>query len=75
MTIPMDCPDGVTPLDPDEMAGLKFKHITTLQELDELEQANIEEGLQWLARRRPGKLGAIYPNRPTVQCVPQENSF
>jgi Fic-DOC domain mobile mystery protein B len=52
MTIPMDYPEGATPLDPDELGGLKFKHITTLQELDELEQANIEEGLQWLARRR-----------------------
>jgi Fic-DOC domain mobile mystery protein B len=43
-------PDGATPLDPDERDGLKFKHITTREELDELEQANIESGLQWLAR-------------------------
>jgi Fic-DOC domain mobile mystery protein B len=48
----MDYPEGATPLDPDEMAGLKFKHITTRGELDELEQANIEDGLRWLARRR-----------------------
>jgi Fic-DOC domain mobile mystery protein B len=34
------------------MAGLKFRHITTRGELDELEQANIEDGLRWLARRR-----------------------
>jgi Fic-DOC domain mobile mystery protein B len=53
MTMPMDYPDGATPLDPDELGGLKFKHITTRGELDELEQANIEEGLRWLARRRP----------------------
>jgi Fic-DOC domain mobile mystery protein B len=53
MTIPMEYPEGATPLDPDELGGLKFKHITTRGELDELEQANIEEGLQWLARRRP----------------------
>lgn len=45
-------PDGATPLDPDEIEGLKFKHITTRGELDELEQANIEEGLLWLGRRR-----------------------
>jgi Fic-DOC domain mobile mystery protein B len=45
-------PEGATPLDPDELGGLKFKHITTRVELDELEQANIESGLRWLARRR-----------------------
>ncbi|MEM9370155.1 MAG: cell filamentation protein Fic, partial [Pseudomonadota bacterium] len=47
-------PDGATPLDPDEIEGLKFDHITTRGELDELEQANIAEGLQWLGRRRRG---------------------
>jgi len=25
----MDYPEGATPLDPDELEGLKFKHITT----------------------------------------------
>lgn len=34
------------------MGGLKFKHITTRGELDEFEQANIEDGLRWLARMR-----------------------
>ena len=47
-------PDGATPLDPDERDGLKFPHITTRGELNELEQANITEGLSWLARRRGG---------------------
>lgn len=45
-------PIGATPLDPDELEGLKFRHITTRDQLDELEQANIEQGLQWLARSR-----------------------
>ena len=45
-------PEGATPLDPDERAGLKFKHVTTRGELDELEQTNIETGLRWVARRR-----------------------
>ncbi len=45
-------PEGATPLDPDEIAGLKFQHITTRGELDELEQSNIEQGLRWLARSR-----------------------
>lgn len=48
----MDYPEGATPLDPDEMDGLKFKHITTRGELDELEQVNIEDGLRWLGRQR-----------------------
>lgn len=47
-----DEPDGATPLDPDEMEGLRFKHVTTRGELDELEQANVQSGLQWLSRRR-----------------------
>ena len=44
--------EGATPLDLDKMEGLKFKHITTRGELDHLEQANIQEGLQWLARQK-----------------------
>jgi len=52
MTGAMDYPDGATPLDPDELGGLKFRHITTREELDELEQANIESGLRWLARQK-----------------------
>jgi Fic-DOC domain mobile mystery protein B len=34
------------------MEGLRYKHITTRGELDELEQVNIESGLLWLRRRR-----------------------
>ncbi|MGH1373395.1 MAG: mobile mystery protein B [Cellvibrionaceae bacterium] len=45
-------PDGATPLDPDEMEGLKFQHVTTRGELDQLEQANIQEGLKWLKKRK-----------------------
>ncbi|MEE9320364.1 MAG: mobile mystery protein B [Granulosicoccus sp.] len=45
-------PDGATPLDPDEVEGLRFRHVTTRDELDQLEQANIVEGLQWLKRQR-----------------------
>ena len=45
-------PDGATPLDPDEMAGLRHTYVTTREELDELEQANIETGLLWLGRQR-----------------------
>ncbi len=29
-------PEGATPIDPDERDGLKFKHVTTRGQLDEL---------------------------------------
>jgi Fic-DOC domain mobile mystery protein B len=45
-------PPGATPLDPNELNGLKHKHITTQAELDELEQANIQSGLLWLAGQK-----------------------
>ncbi len=48
----MQYPEGATPLDPDELIGLKYKHITTREELDHLEQANIESGLMWLKRQK-----------------------
>lgn len=54
-------PDGATPLGPDEMRGLKFKHVTTRGELDELEQANIQQGIIWLfARKRGDILDSIF---------------
>lgn len=49
---PFTEPDGATPLEPEELEGLKFKHITTRGQLDHLEQANIEKGLRWLSRKR-----------------------
>jgi len=51
----MDDPDGATPLDPDELEGLKFPHVETRDELDQLEQQNIQEGYNWLARQRKYK--------------------
>lgn len=45
-------PAGATPLDPDEMDGLKIKHVTTRQELDRWEQDNINDAIQWLEKRR-----------------------
>ena len=49
-------PEGATPLDPNELGGLKHKHITTQGELDQLEQANISSGLRWLGRQRANVL-------------------
>lgn len=51
-----DEPEGATPLGPDDIAGLKFRHITTRDELNELEQANIQQGLLWLSRQRGGDI-------------------
>ena len=51
----MEYLDGETPLDPDEMEGLKYPHIQTRGELNQLEQHNIQEGYKWLARQRKHK--------------------
>ena len=47
----MDFPKGATPLDVDELEGLKFAHIQTRDELNQVEQANIQEGFKWLAKQ------------------------
>ncbi|MEW8626621.1 MAG: mobile mystery protein B [Candidatus Thiodiazotropha sp.] len=48
----VDYPDGTTLLDPDELDGLKFKHVSTRGELDQLEQAGLTEGLKWLDKQK-----------------------
>lgn len=48
----IEYPPDATPLDPEELDGLKLKHITTRGELDRWEQDNIQDALAWLARRR-----------------------
>ena len=47
---------GVTPIDPDEMAGLIPTHITTQGELNEWEQTNILQGLKWALRQKRREL-------------------
>jgi Fic-DOC domain mobile mystery protein B len=42
--------DGQTPPDPDEMGGLKPKHITTQAELNAFELHNIVAGQRWAMR-------------------------
>jgi len=44
--------DGQTPLDEDEKEGLLIKSITTRGELDEFEQQNIEDTIQWSLTRK-----------------------
>src|SRR5687767_8030753 len=43
---------GQTPLTEEEMEGLLIKTITTQGELNEQEQLNIEEAVEWTLRRR-----------------------
>lgn len=56
MSVIGDEPHGATPLDPDELDGLRFKHVTTRTELNELEQVNVQRGLSWVKRRRKGEI-------------------
>jgi Fic-DOC domain mobile mystery protein B len=51
-----DYPEGATPLDPNEIEGLKLTHITTKSELDRWEQDNINEALAWLEQRKPKEI-------------------
>lgn len=39
---------GSTPLDHDQIKGIRFSHLTTMGELDEIEDSNIQKGLEWL---------------------------
>lgn len=39
--------EGQTPLDEDEKEGLLLKTISTRGELDEFEQANIQDAIEW----------------------------
>jgi Fic-DOC domain mobile mystery protein B len=47
-------PPGATPIDPDEAAGLIPSHLTLQGELNEYEEANILEAVEWLGVRRRG---------------------
>ena len=44
--------DGQTPLDPEQLNGLKIKTIHTQSQLNEFEQININETLKWLNAKR-----------------------
>ncbi|MBV9463564.1 MAG: mobile mystery protein B [Verrucomicrobiae bacterium] len=45
-------PEGATPLDLNEIDGLRLSHIATREELNRFEQENILEAIEWLGRRR-----------------------
>jgi Fic-DOC domain mobile mystery protein B len=52
MGLKLDYIDGQTPIDEDEKEGLLIETITTKGELDEFEQQNIEEAMQWVFGRK-----------------------
>lgn len=54
----IEYPKGATPLDQIELDGLKIKSITTVAELNHLEQANIADGLLWLGRKKKPEIFA-----------------
>jgi fido (protein-threonine AMPylation protein) len=47
MGIKLEYIEGQTPIDEDEKEGLRIKTISTRSELDEFEQANIQQGIEW----------------------------
>ena len=49
-------PLGATLLNPDEIDGLKLKHITTRAELDRWEQDNIQDAIGWLESRQNAEI-------------------
>jgi Fic-DOC domain mobile mystery protein B len=51
MGLDIDYIDGQTPLDEDEKEGLLIPAIATRAELDEFEQQNIEQAVQWTLGR------------------------
>ncbi|WP_236105689.1 mobile mystery protein B [Pandoraea fibrosis] len=52
MAINFDEQEGQTPLDPDEVAGLKPTHLATKSELNDWEQENILAAVTWLRSAR-----------------------
>lgn len=52
MGLILDYFEGQTPLDPESLNGLKIKTIITQRQLNEFEQININESLNWLNSKR-----------------------
>ena len=52
MGLDLEYIDGQTPIGEDEKEGLRIETISTKAELDEFEQLNIEEAMQWLVGKK-----------------------
>lgn len=63
MPVHLDTPLGATPLDPDELASLLPRHITTQGELNEWEQLNIVQGEGWARSQRRDLLSEPFLRR------------
>ena len=55
MGLELSYEDGQTPLSEEEKDGLLIKSITTHGELNEHEQLNIENAIQWMLNSKPKK--------------------
>ena len=47
MGLDLEYTEGQTPINEDEKDGLKIRSISTMEELDQFEQQNIEEAMEW----------------------------
>lgn len=52
MGLGLEYQEGQTPIDEEEKEGLRIKTISTKSELDEFEQLNNEEALQWIFTKK-----------------------
>lgn len=52
MGLELEYIEGQTPIDEDEKEGLRIETTSTKAELDEFEQQNIEEAMQWVFGRK-----------------------
>jgi Fic-DOC domain mobile mystery protein B len=62
MGLNLDYINGQTPVDEDEKEGLLIETISTRNELDEFEQLNIEEAVQWVLGKN-FKASAIFAEK------------
>lgn len=53
MGLNLDYSNGQTPIDDDEKEGLLIKMITTLGELNEFEQLNVQKAFEWSLKQNP----------------------
>ncbi|GLS89009.1 hypothetical protein GCM10007916_00760 [Psychromonas marina] len=60
VTTLIENPEGATPLTPDNMLGLKHKHVNTREQLNELEAANILQGQMWASTLKKPTLDSIF---------------
>lgn len=68
MGLDLEYIEGQTPIDEEEKEGLLIETITTKAELDEFEQLNIEEALQWVMGKK-FKPKHIFTENLSVTCT------